>query len=322
MSLGIESRDQIAPRGRTDAGLGNLKAAFAETVRRVQAESMGARDGDQRVQVAEATQSLMSDAQAGAAAKRAAPSYQPGLRPLPPTLPDGQVVRPNVPQWSAPVGGGAETSLASRALSLVGKAAGVAVKVAGFVGAYFSMTRPAGTPPMEGALSGGHSYRYTADEGSLSVRDGAGRHVASARQQADGTFRTENGETVARLDPSGKGLKFDVRYLAKLQSPPANLRSGRDAGDGQALPDTGSLPRQGRLPQQAAEAPTMLFPLGRCLDICETGKPSLMEDFCKAYTKRGTHNRERCWSAVLDLEAGDVQSCKNQCRAIHENWGR
>src|SRR5262249_49841806 len=43
-------------------------------------------------------------------------------------------------------------------------------------------------------------------------------------------------------------------------------------------------------------APTMLFPLGKCLDYCVMGSPEQMLEFCRKYTSPGTRNAQRCLS--------------------------
>jgi hypothetical protein len=92
--------------------------------------------------------------------------------------------------------------------------------------------------------------------------------------------------------------------------------------DGQETGTITSRLRDFLLRRECRPSPTMFFPLGRCLDYCEMGNPGLMAAFCRQYTREGTPNRERCWRAVSDLEAGDVSSCKNDCHAIAKNWGR
>jgi len=76
------------------------------------------------------------------------------------------------------------------------------------------------------------------------------------------------------------------------------------------------------IPQVCRPTPTNFFPLDKCLDTCAMGSPGLMELFCRTYTPEGTRNRARCWKGVNDLEAGDIPSCQNRCRAIAKNWGR
>jgi len=66
-------------------------------------------------------------------------------------------------------------------------------------------------------------------------------------------------------------------------------------------------------------APAMLFPVSQCLDRCAMGSPELMRQFCHAHTLEGTRNRLRCMQAVTDLEAGNIEDCKNRCRAIANN---
>lgn len=84
--------------------------------------------------------------------------------------------------------------------------------------------------------------------------------------------------------------------------------------------DTLSRLRDLFLPQVCRPTPTNFFPVGRCLDACATASPDYMELFCRMYTQEGTKNRSLCWQAVQDLRAEDIESCKNRCRAIANNW--
>jgi hypothetical protein len=67
-------------------------------------------------------------------------------------------------------------------------------------------------------------------------------------------------------------------------------------------------------------APSMLFPVEKCLDTCEMGSPEAMAKFCRGYAYPGTPNARRCWEGVQDLEAGNIGACQGRCRAIQHNW--
>jgi RHS repeat-associated protein len=89
---------------------------------------------------------------------------------------------------------------------------------------------------------------------------------------------------------------------------------------GQQTEDLRSRLRDLLFPRVCRPAPTNFFPVGKCLDACSTGSAPFMEVFCRHYTREGTKNRSLCWQGAEDLQAGDVSSCQNRCRAIANNW--